>query len=77
MNESYVAIKRHFRRKIEEHKNEITAAIIGGNCVDYTTYKSMTAKINGINDAFSLFIESIKELAKDDLDEDDDTNDND
>lgn len=70
--ESYLILKRQFRHKIDEQIKDTSSAIIGGNCADYVSYKTSSARIAGLIEAYDIFLQTLKELNRniDDGDED-------
>lgn len=69
---SFINLKRQFRRKLDESIQEKANTILGGSCVDYTSYKNEIGKITGMEDAYEIFIEALKVITNKDNDDEED-----
>ena len=53
-------------KEIEERRNGITQALIGGSAKDFAEYRSMCGEIRGLSIAHSYLTDLVRKLIQDD-----------
>ena len=53
-------------KQLKQHKEELEALILKGRLEDYASYRHITGKLSGLNDAIEILRETFKRNDNDD-----------